>query len=83
MEIDYDEWQAANNRIGTQLSALFEQIHGTDMAFILIIPPPGDEGMAQLVTNVNSVKFIKKTLQKLEESLEKVAKLRVAANTVQ
>ena len=78
-----EPWQVLNNRIGEQLSALIEQMHGTELPFILIMPPMDDDYQAQLVTNVANIPFIQATLRYLDESLAKVEELDRASNDVQ
>lgn len=78
-----EEWQELNNRIGEQLITLIEGMHGKSLPFILIMPPTTDDLEAQLVTNVENIKFIRSTLKQLEKSLGKVDKLNNAYNSVQ
>ena len=73
--MELDEQQQQNNLIGEQLGVIIEQIHGSPLPFILIMPPMEDDTEAQLVTNVDSIKYIQRTIRKLDASLSKASKL--------
>jgi len=78
-----EDWQQLNNMLGEQLSTLIEQMHGRAMPFILIMPPSEESTEAQLVTNIDSVKFIQRTLRYLDNSLSKVKRLINASPAIQ
>lgn len=78
-------WHEINNRIGQQVAELIKEMHGSkdELPFILIMAPVDPETEAQLVTNIDSVKYLQKTLRYLDESLSKVKKLENANPPVQ
>lgn len=80
---ELDALQQQNNLIADQLNVIIEQIHGSPMPFILIMPPLEDETEAQMVTNVDSIKYIQRTIRKLDVSLSKVSKLKTVKNPIQ
>lgn len=80
---ELDEWQQLNNMVGEQLSALIEKMHGKELPFILIMPPTDEDIEAQLVTNIDDIPAIQRTLRYLDKSLSKVKKLQSAKIAIQ
>ena len=78
-----EKWQELNNMVGEQLSVIIEQMHGEKLPFILVMAPVDPDHEAQLVTNIDNIKYIQKTLRFLDESLSKVKKLMNSTPAVQ